>query len=583
MEQSSRGVAQRVSPDSHTYEGAPFGQHVWLAPVLIAALALCVNLAGNSGTGLWDRDEPRYAVAVREMRAAGNWLVPTFNGQPRYHKPILTYWLMGLGTWLAGDNPFGARLASSFAGAGTCVLTWLLASRMLGSRAGWIAGLMFAVAPIAVAESKLATTDATLAFLLVGSQCCLWELSRQPSRIAAGAFWALLGLAFLNKGPVAPILVMAAAGLAWWWGWPALLAWKRIRPRAGLLVFLLLTAPWYLAVSIVTRGEFVRFAVGTQIVQRVTTGMEEHGGFPGYYASLAIPAFYPWSAFLPVALVAAWRRRKGHPELAFLLGWIVGPWIFLECLQTRLIHYYLPAFPAWAVLVAWLVEAVTAEDAALRRWPLGRLAMGLLGGIGIALTVLLMAAAIMAPAVLRPPLGLLAFVLGVGTPAAMLSLHRAATRRGMLVLGTTWGAFMLVLGGWLIPAAEPYRTSRNIGERLARLAERHGEEPVSLNYQEPGMVYAMGRPVPNVGDFGGVSRLLDRKPSFLSVVTPAEAREYRQRLGLEVTPVDELESFSLTKGRKESVQFAIIRRGGPPALADKSESDLVEKTTSTRR
>ncbi len=40
-----------------------------VAPLLIAVVALSLNLAGNSATGLWDRDEPRYAVAVREMRA----------------------------------------------------------------------------------------------------------------------------------------------------------------------------------------------------------------------------------------------------------------------------------------------------------------------------------------------------------------------------------------------------------------------------------------------------------------------------------------------------------------------------------
>ena len=72
-----------------------------------------LNLAGNGRTGLWDRDEPRYAVCVREMRARGDWLFPTFNGAPRYHKPILIYWLMGLGTALGGDNPFGVRLVSS--------------------------------------------------------------------------------------------------------------------------------------------------------------------------------------------------------------------------------------------------------------------------------------------------------------------------------------------------------------------------------------------------------------------------------------------------------------------------------------
>src|SRR5262245_30552537 len=90
----------------------------WLEPIGIVVLALALNLAGNRRTGLWDRDEPRYAVCVREMRARSDWTFPTYNGDPRYHKPILIYWLMGVTTAVAGDNPFGARLVSVVAGAG---------------------------------------------------------------------------------------------------------------------------------------------------------------------------------------------------------------------------------------------------------------------------------------------------------------------------------------------------------------------------------------------------------------------------------------------------------------------------------
>src|SRR4051794_3856991 len=154
---------------------------VWLQAAAIAALALTLNLAGNGRTSLWDRDEPRYAGCTREMRARGDWIHPTFNGEPRYHKPILIYWLMRGGVALGGDNAFGARLVSAVAGAGTCLVVLRLGRRMLGARAATLAALMLATSPIMVAESKLATTDATLTLLLVGSQACLWELGLRAS------------------------------------------------------------------------------------------------------------------------------------------------------------------------------------------------------------------------------------------------------------------------------------------------------------------------------------------------------------------------------------------------------------------
>jgi hypothetical protein len=105
-----------------------------IEPVLYAVLALVLNLAGNDRTGLWDRDEPRYAVCTREMRERGDWIYPTFNGEPRYHKPVLIYWLMRAGTALGGDNPFGARLISALAGAATVLGVTVLGRRMLGAR-----------------------------------------------------------------------------------------------------------------------------------------------------------------------------------------------------------------------------------------------------------------------------------------------------------------------------------------------------------------------------------------------------------------------------------------------------------------
>ncbi len=231
----------------------------WIEVAGILVLALTLNLAGNGRTGLWDRDEPRYAVSVREMRTRGDWFFPTYNGDPRYHKPILIYWLMGIGTAFAGDNPFGVRLCSAVAGAATVLSVWVLGRKMLGPRGGRLAALVLATAPIMVAESKLATTDATLALLLVGCQACLWTLGLRPSRLAAAAFWLLLSLAMLTKGPVGPAMIAISALLAWWWGWTPP-SWQRLYWRAGVPVLTLLVAPWFVWVTIASGGDFLRFA-----------------------------------------------------------------------------------------------------------------------------------------------------------------------------------------------------------------------------------------------------------------------------------------------------------------------------------
>ena len=197
----------------------------------------------------------------------------------------------------------------------------------------------------------------------------------------------------------------------------------------------------------------------------------------------------------------------------------------------------------------------------------------------MAVAVGLAAAAVTAPGHLRAPLAVLAVVLSAGTLTAMLWLQRGLTTRAVHGLIVTWGLFLLVAGGWLIPSAETYRMSRRVGEQLAACVERTGIEPVLLNYQEPGLIYAMGQPVAAVRDRDGFYELLDRKGALLSVITPEETTEFAEKYRLKVSVVESLEGFSLTKGRSDALQIAILRRD-PKAVA---RSGSVARTASIQQ
>ena len=53
------------------------------------------------------------------MIQSGNYVIPTFNGQPRYAKPPLIYWCQTVCFRVLGENAFAARLPSLLATAGT--------------------------------------------------------------------------------------------------------------------------------------------------------------------------------------------------------------------------------------------------------------------------------------------------------------------------------------------------------------------------------------------------------------------------------------------------------------------------------
>ena len=63
----------------------------------------------------WDPDEAHYAVTTRELLSSGDWLSPSYNGQPFFDKPILFHDLQALSMFVAGANELGARLLPAVA------------------------------------------------------------------------------------------------------------------------------------------------------------------------------------------------------------------------------------------------------------------------------------------------------------------------------------------------------------------------------------------------------------------------------------------------------------------------------------
>jgi hypothetical protein len=67
-------------------------------------LFLCLLLLGFIGTWvpLFDLDEGAFLEATRELLDGGHWAATTLDGEPRYDKPILSYWLQATALTLFG-------------------------------------------------------------------------------------------------------------------------------------------------------------------------------------------------------------------------------------------------------------------------------------------------------------------------------------------------------------------------------------------------------------------------------------------------------------------------------------------------
>ncbi len=193
----------------------------WRKALLLFFAVLALALPQAALLPLLDRDEPRFAEASREMLQSGNFIVPTFNGAPRYAKPPLIYWCQAVSYKIFGENAFAARLPSLIATAATACLLYTWGVKLGSTPMGLAAGLCYAFCFQTLQQGRVATADALLIFFMTLTAFAGWMLIRMPFASRSSRHYICdttlaLGFAggFLAKGPEAllpllPLLICA--------------------------------------------------------------------------------------------------------------------------------------------------------------------------------------------------------------------------------------------------------------------------------------------------------------------------------------------------------------------------------------
>src|SRR6218665_3342314 len=93
-------------------------------------------------------DEGRYVGVAWEMLRSGDWLTPTLNGLPYFHKPPLFYWITASAIGTFGMNDWAARAAPLLGGAATLVAVMAFTTRWWDAPTGKAALLVLATQPL---------------------------------------------------------------------------------------------------------------------------------------------------------------------------------------------------------------------------------------------------------------------------------------------------------------------------------------------------------------------------------------------------------------------------------------------------
>lgn len=398
---------------------------LWIFSILwilfISSIAFIVNLGS---IGLMDKTEPMFVEAARQMVVTGDWVTPYWNGETRFDKPPLTYWLVGLFFQLFGINEWSARMPSALA-AISVVLLGFYTLRYFGfSRPNeaqnsdkklWISAVIgasiIALNPFWIAWGRTGVSDMFLASgigLALLSFFLGYGYSERNSQTYFGlsigrwwyiGYWVFMALGVLAKGPVALVLPGLTVIVFLLYVGRFIEVVKETPWVLGIGSFLVVSVPWFILITLAHGKEYIDTFFGLHNVQRFTSVVSRHPGAWYYYIPVVLVGLLPWSIYFPLALakLKLWQRSKwvNSPRSThlgiFCFCWFLVIFVFFSSSVTKLAGYVLPLIPAVAIIIAlfWseIVEEKTSKLSGIWTvffWLSGLANIGILAGLAAA-------------------------------------------------------------------------------------------------------------------------------------------------------------------------------------------------------
>ncbi len=331
-------------------------------------------------------DEGRYAEIAREMLVTGDWITPRYNGYKYFEKPPLQAWATAAAFQVFGIGDWQARLWTALTGFLTILLVGFTGARIFNARAGWLAAVVLASSPMWIISGHFNSLDMGLSSFLVAALCSLLlaqtSHNKNNCRNWMWACWTFMALATLSKGVIGaaiPAMVFIAYSItAWDWK-----IWTRLRLFSGSILFLAITAPWFVLVA-QRNPEFLEFFFIHEHLQRFTQDAHSRTGPIYYFVPLLLIGMLPWFMQVPGAIAQAWSERRRE----FSAGWLLVCWFavifaFFSVSRSKLPGYIIPVFPALALIIGNRLDRLLGHTNTMTLpWKLQTLGFALLGSVG---------------------------------------------------------------------------------------------------------------------------------------------------------------------------------------------------------
>ena len=531
----------------------PKSVEIWPVPLLLIAIpVLFLGLAANS---IWDANEAFYVETPRQMVTSGDYLNPSFNGLPRFNKPVLSYWVVAGFYHLFGVSVFAERLAMAIGALGILIGAVLIGRALRSGATGALAALLLVTAPRIVFFARRIFIDVYLALFMTLALALFVLAERYPEhrRRCLLLMYVALGLGVLTKGPIA-IAIPALACLVWLVTEGRRRDISRLMLPTGTAIVLAIVLPWYAAIYAQHGWEYIRFFFIDENLGRYATSFTTERSPAFFVFALLGDVLLPWAPLIAIPLLTAWRRPASDdpsgPIRRLLWWWVVTTVVLFSMSASKEDLYILPAIPAAAVLVADLLVR-TGYGAAHRGV---RVVLALLACVAIGIGVLI--AAYFTSGHYKISSAYL--VTGILVAGGLVALVQLARQRHASAFAGLAAGFVLFNYVFVLGALPDLERLKPVPALVRVVAERaSGSAAVaSFNIDLPSFVFYSGRVVTRMDDDDQAARFFADHPDAWMLVSETEWRSLQDR----VSPlcVAARHSQFLAKGSD-------IMRGQPPA------------------
>ncbi|MEP6483484.1 MAG: glycosyltransferase family 39 protein [Rudaea sp.] len=362
---------------------------------LFMLLALLVLGAGIGLRDPWPSDEPRFALAAKQMIESGDWLFPHRGRELYSDKPPMLFWLQAVSFDIFGSWRVAFLMPSLLAGLLTLALTYDLGRRFWNRRVGLYAAIALLFVFQFTFQFKRAQIDPLVTcFITLANWGLLVHFLRGPNWRAfwIGCFAAGLGVVTKGVGVLA-FFMFAPYLFARWRRWPEVTYTENsaIKWLIGAAAFALPVLAWALTVVSVAKSRATpEYAAYVQdLFFHQTAGRYAHSWDHAqpfwYYLPIVLLSWLPLSlAYIPS--VPRWWRdiKSGEARILLPLAWVVMLVLFFSFPSGKRDVYLMPALPMLALAIGpYLPDIVSARFARIAAFTLA-LVLGLaLAGVGV--------------------------------------------------------------------------------------------------------------------------------------------------------------------------------------------------------